>query len=84
VTARESVIVEVVREIADRIVGRKCCHSIVIRRQGARLAVSLHCAFDRDLPIVEAHRISTEIETALKKEIPSVDHVLVHTEPENS
>jgi cation diffusion facilitator family transporter len=82
VTEREPAIVEIVRGIAERIVGRRCCHNVVIRRQGSRLAVSLHCGFDRDLPIAEAHRISSEIETALKKEVPFVDHVLVHTEPE--
>jgi cation diffusion facilitator family transporter len=82
VTAGEPGLVETVRRIADEIVGRSCCHDIMIRRQGDGLAVSLHCAFDRDLPIIEAHRISTRIEETLKKRIPSVEHVLVHTEPD--
>jgi cation diffusion facilitator family transporter len=82
VTDLEPGMVATVRRIADEIVGRTCCHSVMIRRQGTRLAVSLHCGFDRDLPIIEAHRISTRIEETLKKEIPSVEHVLVHTEPE--
>jgi cation diffusion facilitator family transporter len=82
VTSRVPEMVEVVRRIADRIVGRKCCHDIVIRRQGDKHDVSLHCGFDRDLPIVDAHRISTEIEVAVKKEMASVEHVLIHAEPE--
>jgi divalent metal cation (Fe/Co/Zn/Cd) transporter len=74
--------VQIVRRIADEIVGRTCCHSVLIRRQGDRHSVSLHCGFDEDLPIIEAHRISTRIEEVIKREIPTVDHVLVHTEPE--
>jgi len=82
VTAEEAPLAERVKRIADGIVGRDCCHNILIRRQGERLSVSLHCGFDRDLPVIEAHRLSSRIEEALKAEIPAVDQVLVHTEPE--
>lgn len=82
VTAAEPGLVGLVRRVVDGIVGRSSCHDVMIRRQGGRLAISLHCGFDSDLPIVEAHRISTRIEETLKKQIPSVDHVLVHAEPE--
>ena len=82
VTAEEGPLVERVRRIGDTVVGRACCHSILVRRQGDRLAVSLHCGFDRDLPVIEAHRLSTRIEEALKTEIPEIEQVLVHTEPE--
>jgi cation diffusion facilitator family transporter len=82
VTAQEPEMVEVVRKIADEIVGRSCCHNVTIRRQDDKHAVSIHCGFDRNLPIIEAHRISTRIEETIKREVPSVEHVLVHTEPE--
>jgi cation diffusion facilitator family transporter len=82
VTAREPEMVEILRKIANEVVGKSCCHNVMIRRQGGKLAVSLHCGFDRNLPIIEAHRISTKIEEAVKKRIPSVEYVLVHTEPE--
>ncbi|MGD1010407.1 MAG: cation-efflux pump [Candidatus Aminicenantales bacterium] len=82
VTAQESGLAETVRRIVDGIVGRSCCHDVMVRRQGGRLAVSLHCGFDRDVPIIEAHQISTRIEETIRKEIPSVDHVIVHEEPE--
>jgi cation diffusion facilitator family transporter len=82
VTAEEPEIVAAVQSIADEVVGRSCCHNVMVRRQGDRLAISLHCGFDRDLPIIEAHRISSRIEAALKRKIRSVEHVLVHTEPE--
>ncbi len=83
VTAEESAVVERVKRIADRVVGRECCHNILIRRQGDRLSVSLHCGFDPNLPVIDAHRLSSRIEEALKQEIPAIDQVLVHTEPES-
>lgn len=82
VTAQEPGMVEIVRRVADEIVGRSCCHDVMIRRQGDKHAVSIHCGFDRNVPIIEAHRISTRIEETIKREIPSVDHVIVHEEPE--
>ena len=82
VTAEEGPLVERVRRITDSVAGRACCHNILVRRQGERLAVSLHCGFERDLPVIDAHKLSTRIEEALKMEIPEIEQVLVHTEPE--
>jgi len=82
VTAEEGPIVEKVKIVSDAVVGRACCHNILIRRQGERLSVSLHCGFDRDLPVIEAHRLSSRIEEILKREIPEIEQVLVHTEPD--
>ena len=84
VTAEEGPLVERVRTITDAVAGRACCHNVFIRRQGDRFAVSLHCGFDRDVPVIEAHRLSSRIEEVLKKEIPEIEHVLIHTEPEPS
>jgi len=81
VTAEEGALVERVRAITDEIAGRACCHNVLVRRQGDRFAVSLHCGFDRNLPVIEAHRLSSRIEEALKKDMPAIEHVLVHTEP---
>jgi divalent metal cation (Fe/Co/Zn/Cd) transporter len=82
VTAEEASLVERVKRITDGIAGRDCCHNILVRRQGDRLSVSLHCGFDPNLPVIEAHRLSSRIEEGLKREIAAIDQVLVHTEPE--
>jgi len=82
VTTEAGSLVERVRRITDAVAGRACCHNILIRRQGDRFAVSVHCSFDKDLPIIEAHRLSSRIEETLKENIPAIEHVLVHTEPE--
>lgn len=82
VTAAEAGLVARVREVTDGIAGPGRCHNVLVRRQDGRLAVSLHCGFDGDLPVVEAHRLSSRIEEALKADMPAIDRVLVHTEPE--
>jgi cation diffusion facilitator family transporter len=82
VTAEEGPLVAKVKAVADAVVGRACCHNILIRRQGERLSVSLHCGFDRNLPVIEAHKLSSRIEEALKREVPEIEQVLVHTEPD--
>lgn len=84
VTAEEGPLVERVRKITEAVAGRACCHNILVRRQDDRFAVSLHCEFDRNAPVIEAHRLSSRIEEALKKEIPEIENVLIHTEPEAS
>jgi cation diffusion facilitator family transporter len=82
VTAEMGQLVTRVKAVTDKVAGRACCHNILVRRQGNRLSVSLHCGFDPNLPVVEAHRLSTRVEEALKAEIPEIEQVLVHTEPE--
>ncbi|MBP7707394.1 MAG: cation-efflux pump [Candidatus Aminicenantes bacterium] len=82
VTAAEGGLVDRVREVTDGIAGPGRCHNILVRRQAGRLAVSLHCGFDGNLPVVEAHRLSSRIEEALKAAMPAIERVLVHTEPE--
>lgn len=82
VTAEAGPLVEQVKRITDAVAGRACCHNILVRRQGDRVSVSLHCGFDRNLPVIEAHKLSMRIEEALKTEIPEIEQVLVHTEPE--
>jgi cation diffusion facilitator family transporter len=81
VTAVVPGMVKAVRRVAEGIAGEECCHNVVVRRQGERYAVSLYCGFDPDMPIAEAHNLSTRIEEAVEKEFREVEQVLVHTEP---
>jgi cation diffusion facilitator family transporter len=82
VTAEEGPLVARVKAITDAVAGRDCCHNILVRRQGGRLAVSLHCGFERNLPVIDAHKLSSRIEEELKRELPAIEQVLVHAEPE--
>jgi len=81
VTAQESGLVKQIRRLTDRIGGRSCCHEVTVHRQGSRFLVSLHCSFNPNLSIVQVHAITTRIEEDLKKKIPSLEHILIHAEP---
>ena len=83
VTDRESRLVRQIKEIADGLAGSGSCHNVLVRRRGEKHAVSLHCHFDRDMSIVEAHDITTRIEVRLMEAFPELDRILVHAEPEN-
>jgi cation diffusion facilitator family transporter len=81
VTRQEGMLVEKIRETTNKIVGSTCCHDVILRRQGDILAASLHCTFDDELSLTQAHRIATHIETHLQVEMPCLERVLVHAEP---
>ncbi len=56
-------------------------HDIEVRRNEGKLNVSLHLTLKGDVPIAEAHHLSGEIEARLKRQVPNIQSVLVHTEP---
>jgi divalent metal cation (Fe/Co/Zn/Cd) transporter len=70
--------------LAEQIPHVRGVHDIQVRRNGGKLVVSLHCALDGTVPVGEAHRVGDEIAGELKRKLPDVDSVLVHTEPQQS
>lgn len=83
VTAEETSLVNLIRATTDRVAGRTCCLDITLRRRGQRHSVSLRCAFDRALSILQVHDLTTRIEEELKSAVPSLDRILVHAEPDS-
>jgi divalent metal cation (Fe/Co/Zn/Cd) transporter len=62
--------------------GATSCHDIrITRQQDDRLAVSLHCTFAPDSPVMSVHDASTRIELGLLETLPRLARVLVHAEP---
>jgi cation diffusion facilitator family transporter len=84
VTHQEGELVETVKRLTDEIAGPSRCHNVLVRRQGKKISLSLHCHLDKELSIVEIHDITSRIETRLRERIPGVDRCVVHAEPEKS
>jgi divalent metal cation (Fe/Co/Zn/Cd) transporter len=82
VTVQESSLVQKIIETTNKIAGKSCCHDIIIRRQGDWLAVSMHCTLDADLSVAQVHDITTLIESRLQEDIPCLERVSVHAEPQ--
>ena len=59
----------------------KKVHGIRIRRIGDRLHLVLHCRFDPNLTMKQAHDASTKLENAIRVAYPIVDRIDVHEEP---
>jgi len=82
VTNQETQLVLNIIATTNHVVGKTCCHDVVLHRQGDWLAVAMHCTLEDDLSINQVHDITTLIENRLREEIPFLKHVLVHAEPE--
>ncbi|NCQ28731.1 MAG: cation transporter, partial [Armatimonadetes bacterium] len=61
--------------------GISTCHNIKVREQGDRLFISAHCLCAPTTPVGEAHRAAARVEEKLHAALPSLERVLVHTEP---
>jgi divalent metal cation (Fe/Co/Zn/Cd) transporter len=58
------------------------CNRLHIRPGPAGYDVVLHCLADPDLSVEEAHRLADQLERHLQTQIPGIQQVLVHVEPE--
>lgn len=56
-------------------------HKIRTRGSPGAIHVDLHIQIARHLDVVDAHRVTHAVIDAIKREIPGVTDVLVHTEP---
>lgn len=69
-----------VEHTARRFPRIKRIHGIRIRRIGDRLHLILHCSFDPNLTVKQAHDASTELENAIRAAYPIVDRIDIHEE----
>jgi divalent metal cation (Fe/Co/Zn/Cd) transporter len=57
------------------------CHNISIFHYGNELSVSFHCTLSPNLPILEAHELTIEMESLLRERFPQLKRVIIHVEP---
>jgi cation diffusion facilitator family transporter len=56
-------------------------HNIVVLRVGEGVEISLHLKLPGSLSLDQAHGVATELEEAIRAELPEVDRVQTHIEP---
>ena len=75
--------------VAERV--QACCdreplvfgmHALTLRRTADGLNVSFHCLISGILSVQEVHDITVRMEKSLREEIPLLDNILVHMEPQ--
>lgn len=57
---------------------------IVLDRVGSSLNISIDCQFDATISLNEAHLAAEQLEQVLRRHLPNLGQVLIHTEPEGS
>lgn len=56
-------------------------HDLMVRRVDREIHLSFHYSLAAELPIKEAHLLTEKIEQALRRQIPNLGRVIIHTEP---
>ncbi len=70
-----------IENVLDSTEGVLGFHELKTRKIGNAMAADVHIEVDRDLNIVDAHEISTQIENRLKEVCGSNGHFSIHVEP---
>jgi len=55
-------------------------HDLRTRKSGTTVFIQMHLELDDALPLIEAHRISDEVEAALMKSYPNAE-IIIHEDP---
>ncbi len=78
----ETQVAQAVQRVINDTLNAEACHQVRVRRGYEGWAVSMHCRLPGEIPLAEAHRISTRLETRLQEEVPGLERVVIHTEPQ--
>jgi len=76
---------QIVRQVEKIIAGFEnigSCHHLEAYPNAGKWTMSMHCRVPGKLSLAEAHRISSEVEEKLRADIPALDRIIIHTEPE--
>jgi len=71
-----------VKETVEDVRGVRGASRIRIRRTGTFCMGEVTIGVDQQLPVEQAHRISEEVERRVKAEIPIVESLIIHIEPQ--
>jgi len=70
-----------IEKIVLSVNGVKTCHKIRTRGRGDDIHIDLHVQVSPQMHVDNAHKISCEIEDAIKKSISGVTDIIIHIEP---
>ena len=74
-------LLEEIREKSIKVSGVIGTEKCFIRKAGMKYHVDLHAIVDGEITVKEGHDISHQLKDYLRKEIPSLGHILIHVEP---
>lgn len=68
-------------EVALSLPGVKDCHAVRSRAAGGTVLVDLHIHVDPNMTVARAHELTHAVESAIRVRFPTVQDVVIHTEP---
>lgn len=68
-------------QVVKKIKQVKNVHNILIRKSKNKYFTTLHCSFSNKTSLENTHDIANKLEYMIKKEIPSMQRVVIHAEP---
>jgi len=72
---------EAIRRVAHSVEGVRDTEKLLTRRSGLETHADLHVEVDPEMAVGDAHTIASEVEAAIRREVPGVTHVTIHIEP---
>jgi cation diffusion facilitator family transporter len=82
--APDAELVHRVRTLAEAVEGVHSTEKLMARRVGTRIWIDLHVHADPEMSLHEAHELSGMVKSAIRRELPVVENVLVHMEPSST
>jgi divalent metal cation (Fe/Co/Zn/Cd) transporter len=67
--------------LVNQRLGGDTCHNLRIQQRAGNWDISFHCRLPGQMSLAEAHRTSTTLEIALRRALPNLGRVTIHTEP---
>ena len=83
-TAPAQEVLDTIHSCATGVEGVMDMHDLRVRTSGGLYQMEAHIVVDGRLTVVEGHRIAKSVETCLLEEVPDLDRVIVHVDPDTS
>ena len=84
-TEEEVSIKKTLQEAAAQITGIENIHEIQVRRtEHEKIFITLHSAFNDDLPLESVHSLTSRLEGAIYHKLSNVGRIVIHAEPLNA
>lgn len=74
-------LLEEIRQESTQVSGILGTEKCFIRKAGMKYHVDLHAIVDGSISVKEGHELSHRLKDHLRRELPSLGHVLIHIEP---
>ncbi|MDD2656487.1 MAG: cation diffusion facilitator family transporter [Patescibacteria group bacterium] len=74
-------LVENIRKVSANVPGILDTEKCFVRKTGMRYHVDLHAIVDGNKTVKEGHDLAHKLKSTLQQEIPQLEHVLIHIEP---